>query len=222
VNVDLIYGSPWESPDDWSHTLDGVVAADPDHVSAYALTVEEGTPLHTLVATGRVNDVDPDDQADRFAVASDVLAVAGYERYEISNWAKPARASRHNTLYWSAGDYVGFGAGAHSHVTGHRWWTTRLPRDYIDAVAEHRSTKGGEEVLDADQRAGEALMLGLRLASGMTLDGFVQRFGQGSFDSRSTEIAKLESEGLIEWTEDRLCLSAAGTLLANDALCRLL
>ena len=222
VNVDLIYGSPWESADEWRQTLAGVVAADPDHVSAYALTVEEGTPLHTLVATGRVKDVDPDVQADRFAVASEVLAAVGYDRYEISNWAKPGRASRHNTLYWSAGDYVGFGAGAHSHVTGHRWWTTRLPRDYIDAVAERRSTTAGDEVLDAEQRAGEALMLGLRLASGISLDGFVQRFGPESFETRSREIAKLESEGLIERMGDRLCLSAAGTLLANEALCRLL
>ena len=134
VNADLIYGSPWESETDWVRTLEGVLAVEPQHLSAYALTVEEGTPLATLVTTGRVPDVDPDIQAARHGVASTMLATAGYERYEISNWAQPGYACRHNVLYWCAGDYIGFGAGAHAHIGGSRHWSVRLPRDFIDAV----------------------------------------------------------------------------------------
>jgi putative oxygen-independent coproporphyrinogen III oxidase len=167
INADLIYGSPWETDADWTSSLAGIIDVAPDHVSAYSLMVEEGTPLHTLLASGRVPDVDPDVQATRYEVALEVLAAAGYHRYEVSNWSKPGRASRHNVLYWSAGDYIGFGAGAHSHVAGRRWWAKKLPRDYIEAATVGGPTSAGEEVLVGTARAGEALMLGLRLVSGV-------------------------------------------------------
>lgn len=222
VNADLIYGSPWERPEDWLTSLKGVIDAAPDHISAYALTVEEGTPLATLVATGRVADVDPDVQADRHGVADELLSLAGYGRYEVSNWARPGRASRHNVLYWSAGDYLGFGAGAHGHLSGHRWWSTRLPRDYIAAVSEDSSTTDGEERLDHDQRAGEALMLGLRLVSGIDIHAFERRYGCKQLEVRAPILESLQSQGLIERVGARLRLSAGGTLLGNDVLCRLL
>lgn len=222
VNADLIYGSPWERPDDWERSLAGVIAAEPDHVSAYALTVEEGTPLATLVATGRVPDVDPDVQADRHAVATAMLGAAGYERYEVSNWAQPGRASRHNVLYWSAGDYLGFGAGAHAHVGGRRWWSCRLPRDYIEAVASGASTEAGHERLGDDERAGEALMLGLRLAAGVDLDAFAARFSCAALARRGDEIDRLVARGLLEQAGGRLRLAESATLVANEALCRLL
>ncbi|MGH2699589.1 MAG: radical SAM family heme chaperone HemW, partial [Actinomycetota bacterium] len=155
LNADLIYGSPWERDDDWTRSLEGVIEARTDHVSAYALTVEEGTPLHTLVATGRVPDVDGDIQAERHAVADERLGGAGFERYETSNWSRPGRASRHNLLYWSAGNYAGFGAGAHAHVDGRRWWSKRLPREFIAAVQEGSSTAAGCEELDHSPRGPE-------------------------------------------------------------------
>ncbi|MBW3594737.1 MAG: radical SAM family heme chaperone HemW [Actinobacteria bacterium] len=222
VNADLIYGSPWERPDDWVMSLRGVIDAGPDHVSAYALTVEEGTPLHTLVASGRVPDVDPDTQAERHRIASDILAAAGYERYEVSNWSRPHRASRHNVLYWSAGDYVGFGAGAHSHVAGRRWWSLRLPRDYVAASAAGTSTVAGSEELSADQRAGEALMLGLRLTSGVERAAFVERFGPWSLRAREEDIASLVKEGLVEASGGRIRVTTYGTLLGNEVAARLL
>ena len=221
VNADLIYGSPWESESDWVTSLTGIVELSPDHVSAYGLTVEEGTPLHTLVATGRTPDVDPDVQASRHGIASQVLSAAGYQRYEISNWSRPGQASRHNVLYWSAGDYVGFGAGAHSHMAGHRWWTVRLPRDYISLVADGSSTMAGEESLDPDRRAGEALMLGLRLASGVDTEAFETRF-PGALAERAGEIDRLIGLGLLERAGGSLRLSTHGTLLANDVLSGLL
>jgi oxygen-independent coproporphyrinogen-3 oxidase len=222
LNADLIFGSPWESAKDWRTTLEGIAEAAPDHVSTYALTVEEGTPLATLVATGRVPDVDPDVQAARYEVADAVLSAAGYERYEISNWAQPGRASRHNVLYWSAGDYLGFGAGAHGHLAGRRWWSLRLPREFVAAVASGRSTEDGSEVLAGDQRASEALVLGLRLSDGIDLDGFARRFGRHPLAGRGEAVARLEQDGLLRREGGRLLFAPGAALVANEVLCRLL
>jgi oxygen-independent coproporphyrinogen-3 oxidase len=222
VNADLIYGSPWETAEDWVASLEGVIEAGPDHVSAYALTVEEGTPLATLVRTGRVPDVDADVQADRHAIAEVLLGSAGYARYEVSNWAKPGRASAHNVLYWSAGNYLGFGAGAHAHVGGRRWWSTRLPRDFMSAVAAGRSVEAGHEILERDERAGEALMLGLRLAGGVDTRAFAARFGPESLEGRARAIVDLEAAGMLEAPGGQLRLAPGATFVANEAVCRLL
>ncbi|MBA2311719.1 MAG: radical SAM family heme chaperone HemW [Actinobacteria bacterium] len=222
VNADLIYGSPWERPDDWRRSLDGVMAAEPDHVSAYALTIEEKTPLHTLVATGRAPDVDPDVQAERHGVAEEMLGAAGYGRYEISNWARPESASRHNVLYWSAGDYAAFGAGAHGHLGGRRFWAIRRPHDFVVAVEAGLTTEAGSERLDAEERAGEALMLGLRLTSGIDAARFAARFGSSALGSRATALQSLEDDGLLRRSGGRLWLSDRGTLLANEVCSRLL
>jgi oxygen-independent coproporphyrinogen-3 oxidase len=222
VNADLIYGSPWEKPGDWEVSLRGVIEAGPRHVSAYALTIEDGTPLATLIATGRVPDVDPDVQADRYEVAGTLLGAAGYARYEVSNWAMPGHASRHNVLYWSAGDYLGFGAGAHAHVAGRRWWSVRLPRDYVAAVRSGTSTEEGAEELDADQRAGEALMLGLRLRSGVDLTAFARRFGRGPLDDRRAIFDDLAGRGLLERVGTVVRLVPGATLVANEVLSRLI
>ena len=222
VNADLIYGSPWERPGDWATSLRGVIDAGPDHVSAYALTIEEGTPLATLIATRRVPDVDPDVQADRYEVAESMLSAAGYERYEVSNWARPGRASRHNVLYWSAGDYLGFGAGAHAHVEGRRWWSVRLPRDFISAASTGDSAEAGAEELGPDERAGEALMLGLRLRSGIDLDAFARRFGAAPVQARRGVLDELTDRGLLQRSGPVVRLAPGATLVANDVLCRLL
>lgn len=220
INADLIYGSRWESEADWVTSLEGIIAAEPDHISAYALTIEEGTPLGTLVRTGRVPDVDPDVQADRHAVGSEMLAAAGYDRYEISNWARPGRASRHNVLYWSAGDYLGFGAGAHGHLDGERSWAVRLPCGFIEAVEGGLSTRAGSEHID--DRAGEALMLGLRLRSGVSRAGFEERFGRAPLERRAGDLAELDSLGLIRNEEEAIALTDRGTMLANEVAARLL
>ena len=219
VNADLIFGSPWEAPEDWRRSLDGIAAAGTPHVSAYALTVEEGTPLATLVATGREPDVDPDVQAERHGVAEEVLGAAGFERYEISNWARPGFSSRHNVLYWSAGDYAGFGAGAHGHRSGRRYWRVRLPRDYVDAVASGASTEAGSEQLSGAERAREAITLGLRLASGVDEAAFYDRYPEAGIRAVADELC---AAGWLERDAGRLRLSREGTLVANDILCRFL
>lgn len=221
VNADLIYGSVWESDDDWRRSLEGVIDAGVEHVSAYALTIEEGTPLATLVTTGRVADVDPDVQADRHRVACSLLEVAGFERYEVSNWSRPGRASRHNVLYWSAGDYAAFGAGAHGHLAGTRWWNLRLPRDFIAAIESGAEPRSGSETLTPVERAGEALVLGLRLVSGVELAAFEARFN-GALAGRGAEIDALEGLGLLEREDGWMRLTERGTLVANDVSCRLL
>jgi putative oxygen-independent coproporphyrinogen III oxidase len=219
LNLDLIYGSPWETDGDWDRTLAGVVAAAPDHLSVYALTVEEGTPLHTLVATGRVPDPDPDVQASRYEVALEVLGAAGYGRYEVSNWARPGRSSRHNVLYWCAGDYLAFGAGAHGHLDGIRWWNERLPRDFI---ARADDPIAGSEHLDRSEQAREALMLGLRLRSGVDLAAFETRFGGSLAALLAERIPGLQGAGLLEIESGNLRIPDRRVFVANDVLCRLL
>ena len=222
INADLIYGSPWETEDDWIVSLNDVIEAEPDHVSAYALTVEEGTPLAVRVATGRVPDVDPDIQAARHRVADEMLGEAGFDRYEVSNWSRPGRACRHNLLYWRAGNYAAFGAGAHGHKDGTRWWTVRLPRTYIDRVRSHASTREGEERLTPDQQAGEALMLGLRLKNGVKSSDFLARFGATAWDRRSGILQELHDRGLIVLDDGTVRISPDATMLSNEVLCRVL
>jgi putative oxygen-independent coproporphyrinogen III oxidase len=222
INADLIYGSMWETEEDWHLSLEGVIDAEVDHVSAYALTVEEGTPLDTLVSRGRVPDVDPDVQAARHRAACRSLEGAGFERYEISNWSRPGAACRHNVLYWSAGDYAAFGAGAHGHLAGTRWWNLRLPRDFIAAIESGAEARSGSESLISSERAGEALVLGLRLASGIETIAFESRFGIGTVAERAIEIDALEELGLLERSGGWLRLTERGTLVANEVSCRLL
>ena len=222
LNIDLIYGSPWESEADWAATLSQAVEAGPDHVAAYALTVEPGTPLHTLVATGRVPDVDPDVQAERHSMADFVLSSAGYERYEVSNWARPRHASAHNVLYWCGGDYLGLGAGAHGYLDGRRFWSVRLPRDFVARAEAGESVEAGAERLSRSGRAGEALMLGLRLASGVEMAAFARVHGRSALTDRGTAISELEEMGLLETHEGWLRLTGRGTLMANEVVARLL
>ena len=129
-NLDIIYGGAGESLDDWRATLEGVIALGPPHVSAYALTIEAGTPL----AEDPSRHPDDDDLADKYELADDLLTAAGLANYEVSNWAVPGHECRHNVLYWQQGNYRGFGSAAHSHHDGHRWWNVRTPERYIAAV----------------------------------------------------------------------------------------
>ena len=222
INADLIYGSPWESSDDWKASLEGVVGTGVNHISAYALTLEEGTPLHTLVATGRIPDVDPDIQAERHATAESLLDGAGFWRYEVSNWSQVGQASRHNVLYWSGGNYLGFGAGAHGHIDGRRNWNKRLPRDFIAAVDAGGSTEAGSEMVPEADRASEALMLGLRLRSGIHLAGFEARYGSDHLASKAEVIDELVDQGLLARGEGWLAVAPESTMVANDIISRLM
>jgi putative oxygen-independent coproporphyrinogen III oxidase len=200
-NLDLIYGSVGESLDDWRTTVRRILELGPPHVSAYGLTVEAGTPL--------ARDVDrhPDDdvQADMYGVVDDLLAAAGLASYELSNWAVPGHECRHNQLYWSQGDYRGFGCAAHSHVGGRRWWNVRTPERYLSLVSSGASTEGGFEELDVEARAMEALQLSLRTRDGVPIGALPLE----------------ELDGLVEVVGARVVLTRAGRLLANEVAMRL-
>jgi oxygen-independent coproporphyrinogen-3 oxidase len=203
-NLDLIFGGAGESDDDWRSTLEAVLALGnpPPHISAYALTVEPGTPL------ARERDRHPDDDtlARRYEMTDELLTTAGYGWEEISNWARPGHRCRHNQLYWEQGNYAGVGSAAHSHRDGRRWWNVRTPERYIDAVSAGRSPEGGQEELTAGQRAFEALSLSLRTPRGVPWDEL----------ERVDDLA-----GLVERRDDRAVLTVRGRLLANEVTARI-
>ncbi|MDW5593724.1 radical SAM family heme chaperone HemW [Conexibacter stalactiti] len=171
VSLDLIYGTPGESDDDWRRSVDAALAARPDHVSAYALTVEPGTRLHARVRRGELPLPDEDQLADRYAIADDAFSAAGLEWYEISNWAAAdGDRCEHNLNYWRGADWWGVGPGAHSHVGGVRWWNVLHPSAYATALSERRSPAAGRELLDDETRRFERIMLETRLREGLDAD----------------------------------------------------
>ncbi len=197
TNVDLIYGVAGESVDDWRATVERVLSFQPrpTHVSAYALTVEPGTPL----AGDSARHPDDDDQADKYVIVDDLLTEAGFQNYEISNWALPGNECRHNQLYWDQGNYRGIGCAAHSHQDGRRWWNLRTPERYIDAVNSGASTEAAFEMLDDATRRFEKLELQLRMRDGVPASVV-------PFD---------ELEGFVERRGDRGVLTRRGRLMAN-------
>jgi putative oxygen-independent coproporphyrinogen III oxidase len=171
VNLDLIYGTPGESDEDWRHSLQAALAAGPDHVSAYSLIVEQGTRLAARIRRGELPMPDDDVLADRYLIADSELGGAGLDWYEVSNWAAGADARcRHNLLYWTGGDWWGVGPGAHSHVGGTRWWNVRHPAAYAQRLAAGQSPGQAREVLTDAERDTEQIMLATRLASGCRVD----------------------------------------------------
>jgi putative oxygen-independent coproporphyrinogen III oxidase len=167
VNLDLIYGTPGESDEDWRLSLEAALAAGPDHISAYSLIVEEGTRLAARIRRGELPLPDDDVLADRYLIADSVLGQAGLGWYEVSNWAADADARcQHNLLYWTGGDWWGVGPGAHSHVGGTRWWNVRHPAAYAQRLAAGQSPGQAREVLTDAQRDTERIMLATRLRSG--------------------------------------------------------
>jgi oxygen-independent coproporphyrinogen-3 oxidase len=200
-NLDLIYGGAGESLDDWRTTVHVALALQPPHISAYALTVEAGTPL----AADPARHPDDDDLADKYELADDLLVAAGLPNYEVSNWALPGHECRHNVLYWQQGDYLGFGSAAHSHRAGRRWWNVRTPERYIAAVEAGEPTEAGGESLDDDTRRIEGLQLSLRMTDGVPID---------ALDAEGLD-------GLVDVTGGRVRLTRAGRLLANEVSLRL-
>lgn len=171
ANLDLIYGTPGETAEDFAGSLAAVIGAGVDHVSAYALIVEDGTRMAARMRRGELPYPSDDVAADRYVAADDALCGAGFEWYEVSNWATSADAAcRHNLLYWTGGDWWGFGPGAHSHVGGVRWWNVKHPNTYAARLAAGVTPGHGREILTGGERHTEDVMLRLRLASGLQLE----------------------------------------------------
>lgn len=216
VNLDLIYGTPGESDDDLRRSVEDAIDAGVDHVSAYSLIVEDGTPLARRVRRGELPAPDDDVAAARYGIVDRLLTGAGMTWYEVSNWARPGGECRHNLGYWHDDDWWGVGPGAHSHRGGVRWWNVKHPRTYADRLAAGQSPTEDREVLTADQRSMERVMLGLRLAEGLAAD---------ELDGTGRERAGIEVQsGLLDdagLRAGRLVLTDAGRLVADAVIRRL-
>lgn len=220
TSLDLIYGTPGESLEDWATSLAAVVDAGVEHVSAYALVVEPGTRMGAQVRRGALAMPDPDTQAAMYELADEVLGAAGLDWYEVSNWAaSPQDACRHNLAYWRGDDWWGIGPGAHSHIGGVRWWNAKHPRAYAQALAAGRSPAVGREVLDGSTRALERVLLEVRLSTGLPLTALDEQGRRA--------VAGLLADGLVDpapalrRTDARVVLTRRGRLLA-DAVVRAL
>ena len=211
VSLDLIYGTPGESLEQWRTSLEHALELTPDHISAYALTVEPGTALHRRVKRGELPAPTGDDEAAKYELADELLGAGGYGWYEISNWAKtPADRCRHNLAYWSGADWWGVGPGAHSHIGGVRWWYVKHPRAYATRLESGLSPAAGREVLDEQAQALERVLLGIRLA-----DGFPTR----GLDPAA--VSTLIAQGLVTFRPGVITLTRQGRLLADTVVHRL-
>ena len=215
VNLDLIYGTPGETDDDWQASLDAAVAAGPDHVSAYALIVEDGTRMAQQIRRGVLAAPDDDVLADRYVQADEILRSADLSWYEVSNWSRTDDdRCRHNMLYWTGGDWWGIGPGAHSHVGGVRWWNVKHPLTYAERLADNASPAHGRETLDDATRRVERILLELRLADGLGVDA-LDRPGLAA-------AGEAVRDGLLDGSalaQGRAVLTRRGRLLA-DAVVR--
>ncbi len=219
VSLDLMFAIPGQSLEDWRSDLDRATSFAPDHLSAYNLTYEEGTPFFAMRREGRLLALDDELEAEMFEEARHRLGAAGYRAYEVSNFARPGHESRHNLNYWRAGAYLGIGAGAHSHAPlpsgARRLANERDPDAYVRRVLRDGSAVATEERLASRQSAGEFAFLGLRLADGFAEDDFVRRFGTG-VDEIFPGTPELVRSGLLERSHGRLALTRRGLLVADS------
>jgi oxygen-independent coproporphyrinogen-3 oxidase len=217
VSLDLIYGAPGESLDDWRTSLEAAIALEPDHISAYALIVEDGTKLARQIHRGEVPAPDDDLQADMYELADELLAGAGWQWYEVSNWARDdAHRSRHNLAYWQGADWWGFGPGAHSHIAGTRFWNVKHPAAYAQRLAQGESPAAARERPDAAARALESVLLRTRIREGLPVS---ELLGEGRH-----AVAALIADGLVDGpsaVRGSIVLTRRGRLLA-DAVVRAL
>jgi putative oxygen-independent coproporphyrinogen III oxidase len=214
VNLDLIYGTPGESDDDLRRSVDAAVHADVDHVSAYALVIEDGTALARRVRRGEIAAPDDDVLAHRYELVDEQLSAAGFEWYEVSNWSRPGGQCRHNVGYWDGGQWWGAGPGAHSFVGATRWWNVKHPNAYAQLLSDQTLPVAGFEHLDAQSRHTEDVLLRLRLREGLPLD----LLG----DAERARAAVAVDDGLLAPDGERLVLTDRGRLLADGVVRMLL
>ena len=240
VNLDLMYGLPNQSMEQWQKTLSSLIELTPEHISLYALTIEEGTPMHRWAAEGKIPEPDSDLAADMYQHAREVLAEAGYHHYEISNWSLPDRACEHNLVYWENGPYLGVGPGAHSRLGEYRFWTVLSPRDYntkaatwadsgvqpladlVETALQGIPTLGGWEHLSLETTCSETMFLGLRLLDGLNLSEASAIAGTDLAKKFQTPIQECLNLGLLEQDGDCLKLTMQTYLVANQAFTRFL
>jgi oxygen-independent coproporphyrinogen-3 oxidase len=221
-NLDFMFGLPGQSLQQWQATLDGAIGLKPDHLSCYLLTVDERVPMGRDVARGKLVLPVDDDLAEMYTTTRDRLAQAGYEQYEISNWAKPGRASRHNLTYWRDEQWIGIGAGAASSYGGRRWKNSPVLERYIESVErDGRALCVEDEQPDRATAMLDFITLGLRLREGIFLSGFQARFGVDLLSTIGDTGTWLIDMGLLEFNGERLRVPAEHQLITNEILVRL-
>ena len=218
TSVDLIYGTPTETLTEWEASVDAALALGTDHISAYALIVEEGTALERRIRRGELEPIDDDVHADMYELVDARLSAAGFDWYEVSNWSRgDENRSRHNLAYWQETDWWGYGPGAHSHVGGTRWWNVKHPAAFAERIAAGRQAALEREVLTAEQRHDEIVLLGSRIRDGLPVESLSQ-------DERSN-LAGLIADELIDGAAaiaGRVVLTLRGRLLADLVVRRIL
>jgi oxygen-independent coproporphyrinogen-3 oxidase len=232
INLDFIFALPGQTQAVWEDTLERALALGPDHLSLYNLIVEEGTPLYSWVARGKVREVDEDTAADMYEHAERRLEAAGYEHYEISNWARPGHACQHNLTYWRNLAWIGLGAGGSSFYAHHRFTNARPIRDYITRIAASTRAPAAsglpagaiveDEDIGRDLEMAETAMLALRLTEGLSLADFTARYGQGFWPTFAHRLDDVRPLDLLEEAGGRVRLSERGRMLGNEVFARLL
>ena len=217
ISVDLIYGTPGETLADWQKSIHAALALPITHISAYALIIEEGTKLAAQIKRGEVAPVDDDLAAEKYLLADKAFTAAGFQWYELSNWAKPDSLSRHNLAYWLGENWWGAGPGAHSHLNGKRFWNVKHPNLYKEKIQSNLSPIADSEVLEEIQIASEKLMLSLRLPNGVEKESLNQ--DQISELSDYVESGHLD---LLNWNQGRATLTLEGRLIADQILRQIL
>jgi len=210
ISLDLIYGTPGETMDDWQASIEAALSQDISHISAYALIVEDGTKLAAQVRRGEFIIPDDDETADKYLLADQRFHEAGFEWYEISNWSKPGSSCRHNVAYWKGANWWGIGPGAHSHINGRRWWNVKHPTAYRERIEEGHAPMQAHEILTEEEMAREEIMLLLRLPAGLSLERFNA--------AQRTALEDFAAQGYFEqdpWEQGLLTLSRSGRLIAD-------
>jgi putative oxygen-independent coproporphyrinogen III oxidase len=204
-SLDLIYGTPGESLQDWENSLKDAIALNPPHISAYSLVIEPGTKMGAQLNRGEINQVNDDEAADKYQLADEMLTKNNYSWYEISNWAKNDKECKHNLNYWLGNNWWGIGPGAHSHVNGVRWWNNKLPKVWRELLEKQNSPAFAREVLSKDQIRNEQIMLLSRLRTGL-----------GIVELDKNKIQNLRANELITLDSNNIVLTLKGRLLADE------
>ena len=217
ISVDLIYGTPSESVSDWRQSIDVALGLPIDHISAYALIVEEGTKFARKVQIGEVVMPDDDSTADKYLIAAELFESAGFSWYEVSNWARSGGECRHNLAYWSGQDWWGFGPGAHSHMQGQRWWNVKHPAAYAQRLEAGELPVHGGEVLTPTQREVERVMLNLRTRKGLPISTVAQAAAERGLSDGYFEPTSFQSGQLVLTLKGRLMADAVVRSLIEDS-----
>ena len=215
VNTDLMFALPNQTMEDWQETVKNMIALAPEHISAYSLILEEGTPFYDKYEKGELEPAEEDLDREMYHWAVDYLAEMGYEQYEISNFAKKDRQSRHNRIYWQAEEYLGMGLGSHSYMNGERFHNIYDLQEYIKADGDVSLLKEDVEIITEEDALAEFMFLGLRLTEGVSFDRFRERFGQEMKNIYGRQIEELVKDGLLEEDEMGIRLTRRGVDISN-------